>query len=795
VPITSRLIKWNTILSRNRAMPDISPSDRDMMIRTVIGEADDQPPVGQAAIAHVILNRMATGQWGNTPSQVVLSRGQFEPWSTRARELIGIKPTSDQYKKVGSVVDDVLAGKTPDPTGGMTHFLQPDIVRRRRGGSLPDWASGPGLRIGDHLFYAPEGKVAGGPEEDLVSEWLPKGAPVQAARPSQAVPAQEEDLLSEWLPKGTPAAKPVAAPIATATTPVAPTPPDSHETLPQLINRLTAEAHGHGQKNLSDLVTGRAPDSISDAAIRAAIGVGRGVGTVADTLGQGIAWMGEKGAHELASLGVIAPERARAVSDWRKGVLSSMEANRAGYEAAGPGLAGRIGEVGGEVAGTAPFITAGGAALGAVPGVGQAMNLISKAPFVGPALGPLARGAATGAAANALTSSASDIPVLEQARAGAELGAPLGLAGHALGRILGAGVDRETAKLAETARDKFGINVRASQISSNPTVRFMDSVLQRLPFTGMGSHSAEQQLSLQRALANEMGVSADKITPDVVKRAQQVAYSAYDTAKANMGPLKLDRQFYGDLSNVLTNASYNLEEGPAKLVNGHLRNVVDKINQATQTLDPDLYQSLTRKNGPLDKAINSRDSKIASYAGDIKDALESLVGRNDPQLKALKDAADYKYFVAKAVEPLADEATTGNISPAKLLKAVDYSHTNAGELGRIARRFMVEPPSSGTAERTFVLQHLPQLASGALGVGALSGATYFDPESWQRNALIGAGALAAGVGGGSILRGRALANAMIRSGLRSGQSRGGALSLLPALAPRTTPWDSRSASP
>jgi spore germination cell wall hydrolase CwlJ-like protein len=75
-------------------MADISDSDRDLMIRTTVGEADDQPAIGQAAVAHVIMNRVADGRWGDTPSQVVLARGQFEPWQTRARELTGIKPTS-----------------------------------------------------------------------------------------------------------------------------------------------------------------------------------------------------------------------------------------------------------------------------------------------------------------------------------------------------------------------------------------------------------------------------------------------------------------------------------------------------------------------------------------------------------------------------------------------------------------------------------------------------------------------------------------------------------------------------
>jgi hypothetical protein len=138
---------------------DISPEDRDMMIRTVIGEASDQPDVGKYGVAHVILNRVNKGGYGKTPSDVVLQRGQFEPWQTRRGELAGISKRSQEYRDTGEIVDNAVNGTVSDPTGGMTHFLDPAIVRKRTG-RLPDWASGHGLQIGDHTFFAPEGRAA-----------------------------------------------------------------------------------------------------------------------------------------------------------------------------------------------------------------------------------------------------------------------------------------------------------------------------------------------------------------------------------------------------------------------------------------------------------------------------------------------------------------------------------------------------------------------------------------------------------------------------------------------------------
>jgi hypothetical protein len=64
-----------------------------------------------------------------------------------------------RYQNAAQIADAVLTGQIPDPTAGATHFLNPTIVRKRRGGSLPEWARGEGQPIGRHTFYAPNGGV------------------------------------------------------------------------------------------------------------------------------------------------------------------------------------------------------------------------------------------------------------------------------------------------------------------------------------------------------------------------------------------------------------------------------------------------------------------------------------------------------------------------------------------------------------------------------------------------------------------------------------------------------------
>jgi len=125
------------------------PEDLNAIVRTVIGEAGNQSPEGQRAVAEVILNRARES--GMTPQQVVSAKGQFEPWSTRAGELNAIDPNSQAYQ---SVLGNITSAFGPDdPTGGADHFYAPK-AQAALGRDAPDWAQGQqGTDIGDQRFY------------------------------------------------------------------------------------------------------------------------------------------------------------------------------------------------------------------------------------------------------------------------------------------------------------------------------------------------------------------------------------------------------------------------------------------------------------------------------------------------------------------------------------------------------------------------------------------------------------------------------------------------------------------
>jgi spore germination cell wall hydrolase CwlJ-like protein len=144
------------ILELRPALPNDASEERDYLIRTIAFEATGEPEEGMAAVAHVVLNRMRLGIWGSSIKEVVTRPWQFEPWMTRRKEMVSLAPDDPRYQSAARIADAVLAGEVPDPTAGATHFLNPVIVRERRGGSLPSWASGEGQPIGRHTFYTPD---------------------------------------------------------------------------------------------------------------------------------------------------------------------------------------------------------------------------------------------------------------------------------------------------------------------------------------------------------------------------------------------------------------------------------------------------------------------------------------------------------------------------------------------------------------------------------------------------------------------------------------------------------------
>lgn len=119
----------------------------DAMVRTVYGEADNDPASRQA-VAGVIHNRAT--KTGKSYDEIVTAPGQFEAWSNpkaRAR-MEGLDPASPDYQAIKAQIAPVLSG---DVTVPYDHFYSPGILKGR-GQSTPAWDDGSGKMVGSQMF-------------------------------------------------------------------------------------------------------------------------------------------------------------------------------------------------------------------------------------------------------------------------------------------------------------------------------------------------------------------------------------------------------------------------------------------------------------------------------------------------------------------------------------------------------------------------------------------------------------------------------------------------------------------
>ena len=103
---------------REQVSRDLSEDDLFCMVQNVYHEARDQSLLGQAAVAHVTLNRVKSPAYHDSVCDVVWQPMQFS-WTQD-----GKSDRMTDLDAIGKAVDIALAasrGKIKDPTGGSLH--------------------------------------------------------------------------------------------------------------------------------------------------------------------------------------------------------------------------------------------------------------------------------------------------------------------------------------------------------------------------------------------------------------------------------------------------------------------------------------------------------------------------------------------------------------------------------------------------------------------------------------------------------------------------------------------------
>lgn len=131
-------------------LPPLSAVDRDILTRTLFGEARGEPLAGQVAVVHVLRNRVIARK--SNAAAECQRPWQFSCWletDPNRRKLDALRPDSAEYQTLAAVVD--AAWPEPDTVQGARHYYATSMP------APPKWAKPPArevARIGGHAFWA-----------------------------------------------------------------------------------------------------------------------------------------------------------------------------------------------------------------------------------------------------------------------------------------------------------------------------------------------------------------------------------------------------------------------------------------------------------------------------------------------------------------------------------------------------------------------------------------------------------------------------------------------------------------
>jgi hypothetical protein len=299
---------------------------------------------------------------------------------------------------------------------------------------------------------------------------------------------------------------------------------------------------------------------------------------------------------------------------------------------------------------------------------------------------------------------------------------PAAVPSVARGTVSGAlarSVPEQRKQLAREAQ-ALGIELTPGQLSDSRFLKWTQSMLRSVPFTGAQGRYQQQVGQFNRALAREIGEDADAITPEVYGSAKARQSAKFDELTAR-NALKVDDQLVRSLSNIADSAKVN------RSVSEDVEAAIDALYAQATTgpggvvIPGEAYQAFDSQLGNIIK----NGGAPAHFLGNVQSAVRRAMDKSiSPEDAMAWRELRREYGTRKAITPLVAKAEGGEIKPAQVMGAATSTRAGKeamasgqrGNLGALARvgQVMKEPQSSGTAERIF--------AGGALG-----GATYIDP--------------------------------------------------------------------
>lgn len=330
--------------------------------------------------------------------------------------------------------------------------------------------------------------------------------------------------------------------------------------------------------------------------------------------------------------------------------------------------------------------------------------------------------------------------------------AGLGYAGGKVGQAIGSGIGRLVGPrsaggvtsdvgdfIVDSASNKWGIPTTVGQTGSKPA-QIAESVLSNLPMSAgvIGKARDRSFQGFNQAVSDTFGGDAfgnkaAQLTPEILGEAKSRIGQVFNDVSAR-NSMSFDDPLFNDLLRISQRAKTDLTPEQGNLVVNWVNNIVRDVNPESMTVAGKTYKAY---DSTLGKLAKSSGGTLGDVFGDLRYTLRSAMDRSiSPEDAAKWATARKQYLNLQTVADAGKNALTGeaegNLSPARLLQAVNSAQKNAkfgsgndlAELAQWAKGTLPDKiPNSGTAQRQFYQRLLTNpLSTGAAIGGAAYGA-------------------------------------------------------------------------
>jgi hypothetical protein len=409
---------------------------------------------------------------------------------------------------------------------------------------------------------------------------------------------------------------------------------------------------------------------------------------------------------------------------------------RAATQASTGGL-GTAEKIGYGVLASVPLAAAGG--VGGLATRAAGLGAPAMAPTVG---GRIGAGIAEGAAQGALEAVGRDQNVTSDALTGAAVGGAIPLAAATAGRIISPIANQLTRPQQQLVKEAEarGLELTPAQATGSSRAAFLESQLRDLPGGAM-SPRPQQQEQLQKAILGQANIIDDYATPQAIASGFKRTGNEIGNIVAGKN-IDFGNTFKNEINQAVTRHSNTLDANVSPVFKNQYKDLLKEANTVNGDRANEIRSVLAKLESDYKKEPRLR-AALGSLREAVDNAMErSLYGAERDALREARGVYKNLYRIDDVMSRAGPQAESGNIPFVQLnnllkeksgsfSRGVQSGTPEFKKLAQIGAQFFREPPSSGTAQRTFWSGLLGGGAGAGLMTGGLTGA---------------AGALGAGVG-------------------------------------------------